>query len=193
MISRRTLLENSAKITLGTVYGGSLISLLSGCASNPESQQTVHTMPDGLLVVNPVLCVGCRRCEIACGWNHEGDCGPTIARVKVAHNMMFGPHGVRNDYQEQHGECGDFALVPQTCRQCNVCMSTCPQHAISVNPATGARVVDEDKCIGCGLCNRKCPQQTIKVVKSKHKSVKCDLCGGDPNCAQMCSTGAIKF
>jgi Fe-S-cluster-containing hydrogenase component 2 len=25
------------------------------------------------------------------------------------------------------------------------------------------------------------------------KAVKCDLCGGDPNCAKVCSQGAIEY
>ncbi|MCH1918939.1 4Fe-4S dicluster domain-containing protein [Shewanella sp. A3A] len=195
MITRRGMLKNSLGVAVGTIYSGSLISFLTGCGSsnNDNKDDEVVVMAGGLMVVNPILCVGCRRCEIACGWNHEGDCGPTIARVKVAHNMTFGPFGVQANYYDQRGENGDFTIVPQTCRQCNVCMEVCPQKAISINQTTGARVVDESLCVGCGYCADKCPQQTIKVVRSKMKSVKCDLCEGEPNCAQMCTTGAIKF
>ncbi len=195
MITRRGMLKNSLGVAVGTIYSGSLISFLTGCGSsnNDNKDDEVVVMAGGLMVVNPILCVGCRRCEIACGWNHEGDCGPTIARVKVAHNMTFGPFGVQANYYDQRGENGDFTVVPQTCRQCNVCMEVCPQKAISINQTTGARVVDESLCVGCGYCADKCPQQTIKVVRSKMKSVKCDLCEGEPNCAQMCTTGAIKF
>ncbi|MDF0535415.1 4Fe-4S dicluster domain-containing protein [Shewanella yunxiaonensis] len=201
MITRRGMLKGSMGVAVGTVYSGTLISFLTGCNSdnndttkdNTGNGDSVTVTPGGLMVVNPILCVGCRRCEAACGWNHEGDVGPVISRVKVAHNMNYGPLGVQADYYEQCGDAGNFACVPQTCHQCNVCMEVCPQGAISVNETTGARVVDESLCVGCGYCADKCPQQTIKVVKSKMKSVKCDLCGGDPNCAQVCATGAIKF
>ncbi|GGZ05227.1 MAG: hypothetical protein PWP74_632 [Shewanella sp.] len=195
MITRRGMLKGSMGVAVGTVYSGTLVSFLTGCGSdnNDNGNGEVVVMPGGLMVVNPILCVGCRRCEAACGWNHEGDCGPTIARVKVAHNMNYGPHGVQSNYYEQRGESGDFTLVPQTCHQCNVCMEVCPQKAISINEKTGAREVDESLCVGCGYCADKCPQQTIKVVRSKMKSVKCDLCQGEPNCAQVCTTGAIKF
>ncbi len=145
------------------------------------------------MVVNPVICVSCRRCEIACGWNHEGDCSPTLARVKVEHNMNYGPHGVQFNYTEQRGECGDRTVVPATCRHCEVCTQVCPQQAISTHPETGAKVIDEKRCVGCGYCADKCPQQVIKVVRSKMKAVKCDLCQGEPACAQVCPTGAIKF
>ncbi|MFQ6370543.1 4Fe-4S dicluster domain-containing protein [Shewanella sp. YIC-542] len=200
MITRRGMLKGSMGVAVGTVYSGTLVSFLTGCGSDNNNDNgkddnggSVVVMPGGLMVVNPILCVGCRRCEAACGWSHEGDCGPTIARIKVASNMNYGPHHVQANYYDQRGEAGDFTVVPQTCHQCNVCMEVCPQNAISINEKTGAREVDENLCVGCGYCEDKCPQQTIKVVRSKMKSVKCDLCQGEPNCAQVCATGALKF
>ncbi len=193
MITRRGMLKGSMGAAVGTVYGGTLISFLTGCGSDNDSDEKVEVLPGGLMVVNPVICVSCRRCEIACGWNHEGDCSPTLARVKVEHNMNYGPHGVQFNYTEQRGECGDRTVVPATCRHCEVCTQVCPQQAISTHPETGAKVIDEKRCVGCGYCADKCPQQVIKVVRSKMKAVKCDLCQGEPACAQVCPTGAIKF
>lgn len=193
MITRRGMLKGGMGVAVGTVYSGTLISFLTGCGSDSNSQEIVEVMPGGLMVVNPTVCVSCRRCEIACGWNHEGDSSPTIARVKVEKNMNYGPYGVQFDYEIQRGECGDRTVVPSTCRHCEVCTEVCPQQAISTNQQTGAKVIDEERCVGCGYCADKCPQQVIKVDRSKMKAIKCDLCDGKPACAQVCPTGAIKF
>ncbi|MGL5665060.1 MAG: 4Fe-4S dicluster domain-containing protein [Shewanella sp.] len=193
MITRRGMLKGGMGVAVGTVYSGTLISFLTGCGSDSNSQEIVEVMPGGLMVVNPTVCVSCRRCEIACGWNHEGDSSPTLARVKVEKNMNYGPHGVQFNYEIQRGECGDKTVVPSTCRHCEVCTEVCPQQAISTNAQTGAKVIDETRCVGCGYCADKCPQQVIKVDRSKMKAVKCDLCNGNPACAQVCPTGAIKF
>ncbi len=195
MITRRALLTNSAKVAVGTVYCGTLIGFLTGCgSSDDEGNPTVEVLPGGLMVVNPALCVGCRRCEIACSWSH-GTCAvsPSTARIKVAKNLNYGPHGVQPNYQEQRGEQGDATIVPSTCRQCDVCMTVCPQDAISINELTGARIVNDELCVGCGYCADKCPQQVITIDKLTRKSLKCDLCDGNPNCAQVCPTGAVQF
>lgn len=71
MITRRGMLKGSMGAAVGTVYGGTLISFLTGCGSDNDSDEKVEVLPGGLMVVNPVICVSCRRCEIACGWNHE--------------------------------------------------------------------------------------------------------------------------
>ncbi|WP_153915612.1 4Fe-4S dicluster domain-containing protein [Shewanella sp. TC10] len=197
MITRRALLANSAKVAVGTVYAGSLVSFLTGCGSSDDGGDDtpiVEVLPGGLMVVNPIMCVGCRRCEIACSWSHgKSAVSPSTSRIKVAKNLNFGPHGVQTNYQDQRGEQGDSTIVPSTCRQCDVCMTVCPQQAISVNEETGAREVNDDLCVGCGYCADKCPQQVITIDKNTRKSLKCDLCQGNPNCAQVCPTGAIKF
>ncbi len=193
MITRRSLLTNGAKAAVGTVYFGSLVSFLTGCGSDNDNQ-VIEVLPGGLMVVDPVLCVGCRRCEIACSWSHGiSAVSPNTARIKVARNLNFGPHGVQDNYHQQRGEEGDGTIVPATCRQCDVCMTVCPQQAISVHATSGARVVNDALCVGCGYCADKCPQQVISIDKSSRKSLKCDLCEGKPNCAQVCPTGAIKF
>ena len=48
-----------------------------------------------------------------------------------------------------------------TCRDCHMCIKSCPENAISRNnkPDDGGfeYVVDADKCIGCGICAGICP------------------------------------
>jgi NADPH-dependent glutamate synthase beta subunit-like oxidoreductase/ferredoxin len=47
-----------------------------------------------------------------------------------------------------------------TCRDCHMCMKSCPENAISRNalPGEGYQYVsDANKCIGCGICAGICP------------------------------------
>ena len=46
-----------------------------------------------------------------------------------------------------------------TCRDCHMCMKSCPENAISRNqtPEGFEYVVDAGKCIGCGICAGICP------------------------------------
>jgi Fe-S-cluster-containing hydrogenase component 2 len=38
-----------------------------------------------------------------------------------------------------------------------------------------------------------CPFGSISVDPVEDKVIKCDLCGEDPLCAQVCPTGALSF
>ncbi|MEM0377992.1 MAG: 4Fe-4S binding protein [Thermosphaera sp.] len=47
---------------------------------------------------------------------------------------------------------------------CNICVSACPFHAISMEKVYEIPKLDENKCIGCGVCVAKCPGLAIFVV-----------------------------
>jgi anaerobic carbon-monoxide dehydrogenase iron sulfur subunit len=85
--------------------------------------------------------------------------------------------------------------VPYTGTQCDEawCMHACPVEAITVDRATGAKVVDEATCVGCKLCTIACPFGTINYVADTGKVQKCDLYGGKPACAEACPTRAITY
>jgi Fe-S-cluster-containing hydrogenase component 2 len=76
--------------------------------------------------------------------------------------------------------------VPYTCTQCDEawCLHACPVEAITVDKATGAKVVNETTCVGCKVCTIACPFGTINYVQETGKVQKCDLCGGEPACAR---------
>jgi Fe-S-cluster-containing dehydrogenase component len=114
-------------------------------------------------------CSGCRRCEIACSLFHEGWIWPEASRIKV---FMLVP-GIE---------------IPQLCAQCHdyPCVEACPAGALSVDNATGAVLVDRDKCTGCGICIHKCPGNIPFLHPKDGKATICDLCGGDPQCAKVC-------
>lgn len=117
-----------------------------------------------------IKCAGCRLCEIACSLKHEGRIWPEASRVRV---FMLIP-GVE---------------VPHLCTQCSnyPCVSACPVKALSVNDQTGAVIVDKEKCTACGVCIKACPGTVPHLHPNKEHIVICDLCGGEPECARVCT------
>lgn len=149
----------------------------------------------GLIVADPNLCVACHRCELACTEFNDGKAYPKLARIKVTRNVFFGPDGTSN-LPTDRGVWGNGVVVQETCRQCAhpvPCANACPQGAIQVEPKTGARKVDKDRCIGCHLCEKACPWGMMTFDDEEKKASKCFLCDGDPKCVKACPTSAIRF
>ena len=85
------------------------------------------------LLIKPDKCTGCRQCEMACSFEKERVFNPAKSRIRIF---------------DLHVE-GRF--VPYTCTQCAEawCLHACPVEAITVDKATGAKVVSETTCVGC--------------------------------------------
>jgi Fe-S-cluster-containing dehydrogenase component len=76
-----------------------------------------------------------------------------------------------------------------------MCLAVCPVQAIRMTK-TGAGdhliLQDRDKCIGCHRCLVACPVGAIDFFP-KLKTIKCDLCGGSPQCVEFCFYGCLSF
>jgi Fe-S-cluster-containing hydrogenase component 2 len=76
-----------------------------------------------------------------------------------------------------------------------MCLAVCPVQAISkTTTEAGDRLIfqDRDRCIGCHRCLVACPVGAIDFFP-KTKTVKCDLCGGEPQCVAFCFYGCLSF
>jgi carbon-monoxide dehydrogenase iron sulfur subunit len=82
-----------------------------------------------------------------------------------------------------------------TCRQCETapCMEACPVGGITRDPKTAAVIVDKGTCFGCGLCVDACPFGYMHLDEFLQTATKCDLCGGNPKCVQVCMAKALHF
>lgn len=129
------------------------------------------------LLVDEKVCSGCRTCELACSLKHEAAFAPELARVWVEKDEAAGIDR------------------PHACRQCGVapCVRACPQEALARDAATHAVTVDRERCIGCGACVPSCPFDAIRMHPEQNIALVCDLCGGQPQCAGRCPTGALRF
>jgi carbon-monoxide dehydrogenase iron sulfur subunit len=129
------------------------------------------------LLIDPGKCTGCLQCEMACSYENEGLFSPAKSRIKV---FTFHQEG---------------RYVPYTCTQCDEawCLQACPVDAIVLNAETGSKDVLASVCVGCKVCTIACPFGTINYNADTGKVIKCDLCGGDPKCAEACPTQAITY
>ena len=129
-----------------------------------------------MIVTNPEVCTGCRVCEGVCSLVHFGECNPAKARIRI---MRWETQGVD---------------IPVTCLQCEEapCEESCPTHAIRRNPETGAMETRKELCIQCHMCALACPFGAT-MVSPEGEVLRCDLCGGDPECVKLCERKAIQY
>jgi len=85
--------------------------------------------------------------------------------------------------------------VPMMCQNCldAPCIKVCTPHAMTRDALTGRVNLDEDKCIGCKMCVQACPFGNAVWDELTSKVLKCNTCGGDPQCAKACPTHALEW
>ena len=134
------------------------------------------------VVADPTRCAGCRICELVCTSYHDEAVTPDLARIQVDRNVS-------------QAEWGEGAFVQDVCRQCPnpECYYACPVGAITFDPRTGARIINEEDCRGCKRCMEACPYRMVSFNEEKILCLKCDLCQGDPLCVKFCPTEALKY
>ncbi len=134
----------------------------------------------GRIVCDSTICSGCRACEAVCSLFHEGVVSPELSRIQIA---TWEYEGWRSEIY--------------VCKQCQgaECLAACQLGAIYVDERTGASVIDEQQCNGCGECIEAClcTPSRIRYNVEKAICVKCDLCGGAPQCIKYCQEGALSF
>lgn len=181
------------------IWGGVSIAGLSALSPSlllgGDRSLILMEKAQGLVIADPVLCVGCGRCELACTEFNDGKASPSLSRIKVARNLSFGPLGAPA-WREGHGSFGDGLIVQDLCRQCPhpvPCANICPEGAIILSPATHARVIDPVKCTGCKICLQACPWEMISFDPDSRKATKCHLCRGKPKCVEACPAGSLSY
>jgi Fe-S-cluster-containing hydrogenase component 2 len=157
----------------------------------------------GVIQADEKSCYTCRECEVACSLYHERQCAPELSRIRV-------------DFDDFAPGFPDIRV----CKQCDwpacyyACAGLYDDPALSIDPETGARFVDEAKCRGCGACARACPltpERSVIASKSaqaagdakaapkvgrKRVYFKCDLCRGrvdGPICVQVCPAKCLTY
>lgn len=186
-ITRRQVLAMAGCGVAGLVVGGVLASWGVTTERIANGDIDLRTTPTKMIVTDRARCSGCQRCEMMCTLKQDGRVCQNIARVRVWDNYQWGSSVDTGD-----GIFGNCEYTVKHCKQCAdpQCAKYCPVHAINADPKTGARVVDEKKCIGCGMCAQACPWNMPRVDEETGHSTKCVSCG---RCAEQCPNGAIQF
>ena len=128
------------------------------------------------LHVVPLLCIGCRTCELACSLTHQENNKPGKSRI---YPLLVG--------KDQY--------VPVVCLQCDdpACVKSCLVNALTLDEEKGYINLSSEKCIKCRACVAACPFGCSLIDEDQDKIVKCDLCDGKPACARFCPTKALEY
>jgi Fe-S-cluster-containing hydrogenase component 2 len=86
----------------------------------------------------------------------------------------------------------NFALACRACEDAK-CVKACPEKALSQEEATGLIMVSDKKCKGCDWCVQACEHGGIEIHPETGLAVACDLCGGEPQCVEMCPDEALEI
>jgi carbon-monoxide dehydrogenase iron sulfur subunit len=129
-----------------------------------------------ILTAIPELCSGCSICELVCAIKHFGVNNPKKSAIRV---LITYPHPVMR--------------MPIVCSQCKVapCAKICPTDALRWND--GVVHLDEENCTSCYKCVEACPFGAIYAHEDCDLPIKCDMCGGDPECVKKCPKGALRL
>jgi Fe-S-cluster-containing dehydrogenase component len=138
-------------------------------------------------VFDAARCTGCGACALACTIENRLDWGRSWRQI-VSANPAHRP-----DAPAPH--------LSMACNHCEraPCMEACPALAYRRDAATGAVLIDPDRCIGCRYCAWACPYDAPRFDARAGIMTKCTFCahrlreGRAPACASLCPTGALTF
>jgi len=133
------------------------------------------------------LCTGCEACRVACGNANRGGEDTGWRRI---HTLNPRRHPAL-----------PTAHLSLACNHCDTpaCLLGCPAAAYRRDEATGAVLLDEERCIGCRYCSWLCPYDAPRYEADRGVMGKCTFCvdrlagGGQPACTAACPTGALRL
>lgn len=183
-------------------------ALIAGKASaSDQTEAPDYNSMQGVLV-DTVVCIGCRKCEWAC--NDENKL-PTQELKAFEDKSVFarhrrpdkGAYTVVNAFEDPETPEKQYTMKVQ-CMHCNhpACASACIVGALQKDPK-GPVSYDAWKCIGCRYCMVACPFQVpaYEYNNALDPQVrKCTFChertvlqGKKPACVAICPNEALTF
>lgn len=128
------------------------------------------------IVCDPVKCVACGDCELACSMAKHQVFDPALSSIRT---VRIEP----------------IVMLAVTCRNCAdaPCVVACPRNALSQDPEKGTIIVDQELCDGCGWCIEACDFGAMLLNPESKKVEVCDLCADldEPQCIKFCQKEAL--
>ncbi|MGB9775848.1 MAG: 4Fe-4S dicluster domain-containing protein, partial [Anaerolineae bacterium] len=193
-LSRREFLGLSA-LGLGISLAGARPAAAAPRIASPD---------DVAILYDPVKCVGCKACQMACKrWNKL----PNESTDPLG--IYESPRGLSaitwNIIKLRRTDVG-WHFFNYQCQHCTdaACVEVCPTGALHHDPM-GFVALDRDLCNGCGYCTQFCPYGVPHLgvenaLTGAAKSAKCTFCQdrlragiGGPSCAEVCPVGALTW
>lgn len=159
------------------------------------------------VLVDTVVCIGCRKCEWACNNEHKLS---NRSLAEFEDKSVFAKHRrpednaftVVNAFTDPKQSGRQYWMKVQ-CMHCNkpACVSACIVGALQKNKP-GSVDYDAWKCIGCRYCMVACPFQIPAYEYHealKPRVMKCTFCahrleeGKKPACVSICPNEALTF
>ncbi len=184
----------------------SSVSVLAGKLEAKEDEFVIDCNQTYGVLVDTVVCIGCRKCEWACNNEHKLS---TADQASFDDKSVFKQHRrpkddaytVVNEFRDPQSD-KPYTIKVQ-CMHCNhpACVSACIVGALKKN-SSGSVDYDAWKCIGCRYCMVACPFQ-IPAYEYKEalkpRVMKCTFCaerlqeGKRPACVSLCPNEALTF
>lgn len=129
------------------------------------------------IIADNEKCTGCLACVVTCMDHHYAADAPYPLAARGYKRIVKGS--------------GLTQYVTYSCRHCTdaPCVNACPCDAIRKDES-GWVLVEESLCVGCMACAQAC-SYGVPALRGDGKMVKCDGCGGEPNCVKICPCGAL--
>jgi formate dehydrogenase iron-sulfur subunit len=180
--------------------------LLTGNSKASDEPQIIDCDKTYGVLVDTVVCIGCRKCEWACNNEHKLT---NLPLPQYEDKSVFAKH--RRPEDNAYTVVNQFAdpaqdklfTIKVQCMHCNkpACASACIVGALEKTPL-GPVVYDAWKCIGCRYCMVACPFQI--PAYEYHEALKpqvrkCTFCshrlaeGNKPACVGICPNEALTF
>jgi Fe-S-cluster-containing dehydrogenase component len=132
-------------------------------------------------------CTGCSACAIACRTENRLDEWIEWRHIHTFNEQRL-PGAAVFHYSLACNHCGEPA-----------CLHGCPANAFRKDPATGAVLLDDHRCLGCQYCTWVCPYGAPQFNEARGIVEKCTFCshrlemGLRPACVHACPVDALGF
>lgn len=121
------------------------------------------------LKADPLLCTGCRVCEMVCSFAKNETFSPSRSRITL----------------RRFDDGRDVVVVCLDCKKPK-CVESCQRGAIT-RVELGIEI-DQERCDGCGACVGACVNGSLKIDPFTNVVISCDFCG---ECVQYCPPGVL--